>query len=738
MSASSPELEPTTTSTTVNNDAASRTTSITASHNRVPSSTNNDSIAVSNQYLLEDPKLREILHSDIGVESLVQRLKQSIISAKDLAAYVKKRATLEGDKLTDLKKLSASTKDTITKEGRQGTLSKQVLELMNFNDRTTDATSVFVAALHTMHDDLVELAKKNEKSRKILKETGVRNEKALTTAEANADKARSKYVSLCEEMEKFKDPNKSKFGFKPKNPQQHEEELQSKIQVAEGEYRQKVQNAQKIKRELQNTLRPQSVRELKDHILECDSGVSLQLQRYATLNEILALNTGFIIVPVKPPGSTTAPLSMKEVVAKIDDELDFYNDVLKLQNTKKQLYHPEIQFVQHPLMAIQNTSKQVHSTSPNISNGTSTIGSTSNVGNTSSQFVPKPAIKNTTVTPQIPASAPVLPNPVTGTTSLSDPSYSISGSSTAPSTSSPNIAPGSLSMPVPFSASNNQKNIEEPTVVQQSGHESSAPHQYKSMFQEELLTPAMSNISITPNPVAPSPVSTQIPTAIPPAPNTTQLQAPQVHSPPPTQSLNTMPMFGTDLETYVDSLPSDPLPLPSVLTEVVSALDKFGLDVPNLYRTQGPVKEIQNLRALFDKGEHVDLSNPGKYGISDINAVAGTLLLYFQSLPEPLLTNELKSGFLEAAETEVDWKRRDGVHEKVNQLPDANYIVLRHLVFHLDKVAKKEATNRMGVVHLGNIWGPLLLRVDEPRDIALSARVIETVIYNCNHIFDSE
>lgn len=320
------------------------------------------------------------------MESLVHRLKQSTHTAANLANYIKKRANVENNRIQELRRLTKSTADSIRKtEFRQGTFVKQLGQVLNFDERLFDCTQTFVAALHSMHSELMDLSKSNERSRKSLKEECLRNERNLIDAEQNAEKAKSRYFGLCEDMEKLKDPNRTKL-FKSKNTPQHEQELQAKIQNAESEYRKKVEEAQKLRKELINTLRPQSVKQLKDHILECDAGVSYQLQKLVTLNETLLLQQGFILTPLKPAGSATSQLSLKDVVCQIDNELDFYKDIQQLRNSKT-LNRPDVQFTQHPYMVGMDkyvSSNTAHKLHPMTSNPVSSAAIKST--GTTSQF----------------------------------------------------------------------------------------------------------------------------------------------------------------------------------------------------------------------------------------------------------------------------------------------------------------------------------------------------------------
>lgn len=604
---------------------------------------------------------------------------------------------------------------------------------MGVNERLADASHAFVTALHTMHDELLELAKTNEKSRKSLKETCMRHEKAVIEAEQNAEKAKNTYNKLCEEMERMKDPNKTKF-FKSKNTPQHEQELAAKISTAESEYRQRVNSVQRLRKELMSSLRPQNIKQLKDHILECDSGISLQLQKYATLNETLALNSGFVVCPLKPVGSTTSPLSIKEIASKVDNELDFYNDILKIPNKKKQLNRPEVTFVQHPYMSTASTFVGTSSNVGTTKTTTNSVGTNSQWNTISSPPTNKTNTFNSSTTPNRNsmllgsgpggAGAGARAGVGAGVGAGIGAGIGAGVGAAAVAATSVNAASPAVAAPTP-------------------GYPISQPS-------------SQHNLPYYHDDVASSPVSHQrVQSPIPVA--GTPLDQPQSPPLPEVGSRYTLPTFGTPLDTLIEyeALP-DSVPVPRVITQCVTAIDRFGTEVEGIYRHAGNPSQVQTLKRMFDTDPaSVDLSQPARYGINDIHAVSSTLKLYFQSLPDPLLTHEFAGEFLEAARIDNDWKRRDAVHEVVNKLPESNYIVLRYLIFHLDRVQKCEAVNRMGIIHLGNIWGSVLMGegvdgaggfggvgggISGPgvNEMALMARVVETILYNCEHIFEAD
>lgn len=141
----------------------------------------------------------------------------------------------------------------------------------------------FAVSLQQMSDDLQELATNIERGRKQWKQTGLAAEKKVIDAEALAEKAKAKYESFAEQYDRVRTGDKQggKFGLKGhKSAAQHEEELLRKVQNADSDYASKVQAAQAARQELVSTHRPQAVHHLQQLISECDSGLTLQQQKF--------------------------------------------------------------------------------------------------------------------------------------------------------------------------------------------------------------------------------------------------------------------------------------------------------------------------------------------------------------------------------------------------------------------------------------------------------------------------
>lgn len=211
--------------------------------------------------------------------------------SQDFAAFLKKRSGLEEDHAQGLKKLAKSTFEAIRRpDSRQGTYAMQFIEVSRAHERMAEHGQQFALQLQQMHDDLTEMSNNMEKGRKHWKQEGTNNEKKVKDAEGHMEKAKSRYDSLAEDYDRVRTGDKTRGGFGlkgPKSAEQREDELQRKVQTADSDYASRVQMAKAARQDNISRIRPQAIKVLQDLIAECDSALTLQLQRFGTMVEFL-------------------------------------------------------------------------------------------------------------------------------------------------------------------------------------------------------------------------------------------------------------------------------------------------------------------------------------------------------------------------------------------------------------------------------------------------------------------
>ncbi|KAL6233551.1 hypothetical protein BDW75DRAFT_251934 [Aspergillus navahoensis] len=348
-------------------------------------------------------RLDKVIYSDIGVTTLLTRLKQSVASARDFASFLKKRSILEEEHAQGLRKVSRALYDAAHKsENRQGTYSYGCVEINSFHDRMADHGLQFATSLQQMADNLNELAGNIERGRKQWKHEGLNAEKRVLEAEALAEKAKSKYDTLAEQYDRVKTGEKAggKFGFKgTKSVAQQEEDLLRKVQSADSDYKAKVQAAQTARQELISTHRPQAVHNIQQLISECDSGLALQMQKFGTFNEKLLLGQGLSISPLKEPGEAATPKSLREVIQQIDNQKDYHDYVLSHEFNPGAVTSEQIQYHRHPTLG--------GSTAPPVSSSQSTQTKRQSAVVAQPVYQPPTSTQAPQIPVQIPSSGPL-------------------------------------------------------------------------------------------------------------------------------------------------------------------------------------------------------------------------------------------------------------------------------------------------------------------------------------------
>ncbi|KKA31214.1 hypothetical protein TD95_000823 [Thielaviopsis punctulata] len=307
----------------------------------------------SPQELIAEKKVKDVLGSEIAITTMLTRLKQNIGAAKEFATFLKKRSLLEDDYAQGVKKLCRSTQDNMRRpDHKQGTFFSAYEEMLSIQDRMADNGMLFAQMLYRMAEELTELATTTERNRKTWKATGLSAEQRVSDFEAAMRKSKHKYDSLAEEYERAKTGDVRQtgkmFGFKAsKSAAQQEEDLLKKTQAADTDYKTRVHTLQSEMSELISKSRPEAVSALQDLARESDSGLALQMQKFATYNEKLLLSNGLCVSPLKGESEGDGLHSLREVVARIDNEKDL-QDFLVSHHSKMPPAHRIPSYERHP------------------------------------------------------------------------------------------------------------------------------------------------------------------------------------------------------------------------------------------------------------------------------------------------------------------------------------------------------------------------------------------------------
>lgn len=150
--------------------------------------------------------------------------------------------------------------------------------------------------------------------------------------------------------------------------------------------------------------------------------------------------------------------------------------------------------------------------------------------------------------------------------------------------------------------------------------------------------------------------------------------------------------------------------VPLIVRQCVEEIERRGMEEVGIYRVSGVATDIQSLKAAFDtNNKDVSLMMRDM----DVNAIAGTLKLYFRELPEPLFTDELYPNFAGGIALSDSVAKESCMLNLLLSLPEPNLVTFLFVLDHLKRVAENESVNKMSLHNLATVFGPTLLRPSE-------------------------
>ncbi|KAJ6636168.1 Rho GTPase-activating protein 92B [Pseudolycoriella hygida] len=181
-----------------------------------------------------------------------------------------------------------------------------------------------------------------------------------------------------------------------------------------------------------------------------------------------------------------------------------------------------------------------------------------------------------------------------------------------------------------------------------------------------------------------------------------------------------------------------------VIELCVCCLLEKGLYEEGLLRVGCAATKLRRLKSVIN-ANYITAAFPAEY--LDVHVIAGVLKSYLRGLPEPLLTFDLYSDFVAAAQQPTEDKRKRAILNAVNQLPTGHYYNLRYLTKFLSVLAQKSQFNKMSSQNIAIVMSPNLLwpaetfetdYVQEVNSTAAVNTIVELLVSDWNFFFDGE
>ncbi|XP_066578626.1 active breakpoint cluster region-related protein isoform X2 [Amia ocellicauda] len=147
--------------------------------------------------------------------------------------------------------------------------------------------------------------------------------------------------------------------------------------------------------------------------------------------------------------------------------------------------------------------------------------------------------------------------------------------------------------------------------------------------------------------------------------------------------------------------------VPHIVRSCIEEVERRGMEEVGIYRISGGASDIQTLKNAFNTSLRDAVS---RLRDMDVNAVSGTLKLYFRELPEPLFPPVHFNSLTEALEIQDRDAKTSCMLSILQSCPTVNRNTFLFLMHHLKRVSEKQDINKMTPLNLATVFGPSLLR----------------------------
>uniref|UniRef100_A0A674HN29 Family with sequence similarity 13 member A n=1 Tax=Taeniopygia guttata TaxID=59729 RepID=A0A674HN29_TAEGU len=178
--------------------------------------------------------------------------------------------------------------------------------------------------------------------------------------------------------------------------------------------------------------------------------------------------------------------------------------------------------------------------------------------------------------------------------------------------------------------------------------------------------------------------------------------------------------------------------IPIVVWNIVEYLTQHGMTQEGLFRVNGSMKMVEQLRLQYERGEEVELVKDG-----DVYSAASLLKLFLRELPDGIITSALHPRFIQLyQDSRNDMQKESYLKELLKELPDAHYCLLKYLCQFLIKVAEHHVENRMNLCNLATIFGPNCFHVPSGfegiKEQEICNKIMTKMLENYNTLFELE
>ncbi|KAJ6655401.1 hypothetical protein lerEdw1_005398 [Lerista edwardsae] len=178
--------------------------------------------------------------------------------------------------------------------------------------------------------------------------------------------------------------------------------------------------------------------------------------------------------------------------------------------------------------------------------------------------------------------------------------------------------------------------------------------------------------------------------------------------------------------------------IPAVVWDIVEYLTRHGLKQEGLFRVNGSLKTVEQLRVKYESGEEVELATEG-----DVSSAASLLKLFLRELPDGVITSAVHPKFMQLyQDIRKHGLNANALRDLLRQLPEAHYCLLKYLCEFLRKVAEHHSENRMTLSNLATVFGPNCFHVSSGfegmKEQEICNKIMAQMLENYSTLFEWE
>ncbi|XP_025910431.1 rho GTPase-activating protein 20-like [Nothoprocta perdicaria] len=204
---------------------------------------------------------------------------------------------------------------------------------------------------------------------------------------------------------------------------------------------------------------------------------------------------------------------------------------------------------------------------------------------------------------------------------------------------------------------------------------------------------------------------------------------------PPSQSPTTpRKLFGLSLSSIC---PDGILPKP--IMDMLLLLYHEGPSTRGIFRRSANAKTCKELKEKLNSGDDVQVDGESVF------VAAAVITDFLRNIPDSVLSSDMHGLWMEAVDTENRAHKIEAIKSLVNQLPEANFILLRHLFSVLHHIEQNSGVNQMNAFNLALCIAPNMLWLPSPtgpeeesRSMKKVAMLVQFLIENSAEIFGGD